>query len=202
MKYGFEGYGLYWYCVENVCSGLEPSLTFELEVDSEILAHVGRMDSRLVEEIMLYMVNIGLFEQSEHIITCMKLARYLGESGTRNEGLKGIIKAAKAADVSDGLRLSQTISDCLPKRREEKRREEKKNSRRFTPPSIKDVTEYCRQRGNNVDPEAFINHYEASGWMRNKTKIKDWKACVRTWEKNQVPPWDRTTKPSGDEPAI
>ena len=192
IKYGFEGYGLYWYCLENICSGLDPNLSFELESDSEILAHVGRMDSRLVEEIMLYMVNVGLFEQSESIITCIKLARYLGESGTRNQDLRDIIKASKPAKVSDSLRLSQTVSDCLPKRREEKRREEKKitganaPSRRFTPPPIQEVQAYCTERGNSVDPQGFLDHYEANGWMRGKNKIKDWKACVRTWERNSA----------------
>jgi hypothetical protein len=44
------------------------------------------------------------------------------------------------------------------------------------------VSEYCQERGNSVDPQAFLDHYEANGWVRGKTKIKDWKACVRTWE--------------------
>jgi len=186
IRYGFEGYGLYWYCVENVCSGLEPNLTFELESDSEILAHIGRMDSRKVEEIMQYMVSVGLFESSNNVITCLKLARYLGESGTRNQGLRAIIKGAKSGEVSDGLILSQTVSDCLPKRREEKRREEKKNtSRRFTPPTLQEISDYCKDRGNSVNPQEFKDHYDANGWYRGKTKIKDWKACVRTWEKKE-----------------
>jgi hypothetical protein len=29
----------------------------------------------------------------------------------------------------------------------------------------------------------FINFYESKGWMVGKNKMKDWKACVRTWEK-------------------
>lgn len=53
---------------------------------------------------------------------------------------------------------------------------------RFTPPTVEDVAAYCRERGNNVDPQSFVDHYEANGWMRGKTKIKDWRACVRTWE--------------------
>jgi len=149
------------------------------------------MDSRLVEEIMLYMVNVGLFEQSENVVTCLKLARYLGESGTRNQDLRAVIKASKGGNVSDSLRLSQTVSDCLPKRREEKIREKKKTtganapSRRFTPPLFQEVSDYCNERGNSVDPQRFIDHYESNGWMRGKNKIKDWKACVRTWEKSQ-----------------
>jgi len=59
-----------------------------------------------------------------------------------------------------------------------------KKTSRFKPPLIFEVTEYCTERNNLVDPQSFIDHYESNGWMRGKTKIKDWKACVRTWEKN------------------
>lgn len=54
----------------------------------------------------------------------------------------------------------------------------------FKPPLIDEVKAYCLERKNNIDPESFIDYYEANGWMRGKAKIKDWKACVRTWEKN------------------
>ena len=59
-----------------------------------------------------------------------------------------------------------------------------KASQRFTPPTLSEVIAYCNERGNHVDPQRFINHYSANGWMRGKNKIKDWKACVRTWEQN------------------
>jgi uncharacterized protein YdaU (DUF1376 family) len=62
-----------------------------------------------------------------------------------------------------------------------------KNHYKFTPPSVKEVREYCQERSNGVDPQTFVDHYEANGWMRGKTKVKDWKACVRTWEKNNKP---------------
>lgn len=53
----------------------------------------------------------------------------------------------------------------------------------FVPPSVGDVAAYCVERKNKIMPSEFIDHYQANGWMRGKTKIKDWKACVRTWEK-------------------
>lgn len=56
--------------------------------------------------------------------------------------------------------------------------------KRFTPPTVKEVSEYCQQRKNFVDPQRFVDYYESNGWVRGKTKIKDWKACVRTWEGN------------------
>lgn len=55
---------------------------------------------------------------------------------------------------------------------------------RFTPPTVEEVAVYCAERGNAVDAQAFVDHYSANGWMRGKNKIRDWKACVRTWERN------------------
>jgi DNA replication protein DnaD len=54
----------------------------------------------------------------------------------------------------------------------------------FTPPTIDEIWEYCRERKNNVSPEKFFDFYESKGWMVGKNKMKDWKAAVRTWEKH------------------
>jgi len=55
---------------------------------------------------------------------------------------------------------------------------------KFTPPTVEEVKSYCIERNNNIDAESFVNHYETSNWYRGKTKIKNWKACVVTWEKS------------------
>lgn len=56
---------------------------------------------------------------------------------------------------------------------------------RFIPPSVDDVRAYCLERKNEVDPQRFVDYYEANGWVQGKGKpIKDWKATVRTWERN------------------
>jgi DNA-binding Lrp family transcriptional regulator len=51
------------------------------------------------------------------------------------------------------------------------------------PPTLEQVQDYCRERGNDVDAQRFIDFYESKGWMVGKNKMKDWKACVRTWER-------------------
>ena len=56
--------------------------------------------------------------------------------------------------------------------------------KRFTAPSFEDVKAYCEERKNNVDPERFINYYTANGWKVGKNPMKDWKAAVRSWERN------------------
>ena len=55
--------------------------------------------------------------------------------------------------------------------------------KRFSPPSLEEVTAYCKERNNNVDPERFVDYYTSNGWMVGRQKMKDWKAAVRTWEK-------------------
>lgn len=54
---------------------------------------------------------------------------------------------------------------------------------KFSPPSLQEVTDYCRERGNGVDPERFVDFYAAKGWKVGSQPMKDWKAAVRTWEK-------------------
>ena len=54
--------------------------------------------------------------------------------------------------------------------------------KRFVPPTVEEVKEYCDSRCNNVNAQNFVDHYTGNGWVRGKTKVKCWKACVRTWE--------------------
>ena len=57
---------------------------------------------------------------------------------------------------------------------------------RFVPPSLEEVQAYCSERQNSVDAAHFLDFYAANGWVQGKGKpIKDWKAAVRTWERNR-----------------
>ena len=57
----------------------------------------------------------------------------------------------------------------------------------FTPPTYEEVASYCEERKNTVDAQRFIDFYSSKGWMVGKSKMKDWKASVRTWERNEKP---------------
>lgn len=75
MKYGLEGYGLYFYCLELIARSVEKhNLTFELEHDAEIIAHRTNMHYSRVQEMMEYMVELKLFENDRGVITCLKMA--------------------------------------------------------------------------------------------------------------------------------
>jgi hypothetical protein len=55
---------------------------------------------------------------------------------------------------------------------------------KFNAPTVEEVHEYCNERKNKVCADAFIDFYSSKGWLVGKNKMKDWKAAVRTWERN------------------
>lgn len=58
-----------------------------------------------------------------------------------------------------------------------------KPRRNFVAPSVEEVSAYCKERNNGIDPQSFIDFYDSKGWMIGKNHMKDWKAAVRTWER-------------------
>lgn len=57
--------------------------------------------------------------------------------------------------------------------------------KRFAPPTPENVSEYCREKGLNVDADRFVDFYESKNWYVGKNKMKDWKAAVRNWARSQ-----------------
>ena len=72
-------------------------------------------------------------------------------------------------------------------------KEEIYKEERFKKPTLTEVEEYCKERNNEVDPQKFIDFYESKGWLVGKSPMKDWKACIRTWEQRtpvkSTPKW-------------
>lgn len=83
------------------------------------------------------------------------------------------VRLGKVSIVQDNMDIIEDGSDEPPKPK----------TKKFTPPTVEEVTTYCTERGNTVDPERFVDFYAAKGWMLGKNKMKDWKAAVRTWER-------------------
>ena len=138
MRFGADGYALYWYCLEIIAGKVDGNnVTFELEHDAEILGNDLKIDSLRVEEIMRYMISLDLFEVHEGRIRCLKMAKRLDERFTRSAALKGVIKGGKhCLSSEDSLKTNQQMSEdslkAVAARREEKRREEKNNGDEYT----------------------------------------------------------------------
>ena len=127
------------------------------------------------------------------LITVVNWAKYQGqfEEGGK-EGGKQVAKTWQTGG-------KQVATNKNNKNDKNVRREEGKYIGRTRPtfiqPTLEEVRSYCEERENDVDPERFVDYYEARGWELTKCrKMKDWKAAVRTWERNDKK-WNKEKHP-------
>lgn len=181
LKYGAQGYGIYWYCLELIARNVEKhNLTFELEHDAELIADDFKLSSDLVQHIMTYMVELELFENTGGIISCLKMA-------TRaDEYTQQIIRDNKK------LALSRVTHDNVPRISEviEENRIEKKRVQKTTIPkdfAISDrVISWANHNGYR-DLKRHLDNFVLSA-QSNGYKYIDWdsafmKAIKDNWAK-------------------
>ena len=131
LDYGLEGYGLYWYCIELIVGKTNTdNITFELKHDARIIARNTGSTPQKVEEMMKRFVSLGLFENTDGKITCLKVAKRLMTSATSNPQMRSLIQNIKSnQSVEDAS--CQRHDDVMPdKIRLDKIRLDKK----YTPP--------------------------------------------------------------------
>ena len=126
--------------------------------------------------------------------------RYKEACAARSEaGKKGGRPKTNASDkkqmVSEESKKSKCFSEKAKKADNEYDNDLKENTidgvkeKRFAPPTLKNVSEYCQEMGyTNVDAARFIDFYTSNGWMVGKNRMKDWKAAVRNWDRREKNP--------------
>jgi len=96
LDYGLEGYGLYWYCIELIVGKTSAdNITFELKHDARVIARNTGSSPQKVEEMMKRFISLGLFENEDNKITCMKVAKRLMSSATSNPKMRHMIQDIK-----------------------------------------------------------------------------------------------------------
>ena len=75
---------------------------------------------------------------------------------------------------------------------------ENNKKKKFVKPTIEEIKKYCIERKNSIDAEYFYDHYETTGWMVGKNHMKDWKAAIRTWERNSKKYYSNYQNLNGD----
>lgn len=110
---------------------------------------------------------------------------------------KSVAQQGVTRDVTSDVTRDVTVTDRIEKNREENTAsavlvvadatEPKPKRKQFVPPTVEEVRAYCQERGNQIDPERFVDTYASQGWKKaNGVAVVDWKGCVRTWEKNDA----------------
>ena len=95
--------------------------------------------------------------------------------GDQNESNDPINQESRIKNQETRIKIQKVVGDEVPPTPQ-------KASRRFIPPSLEDVAEYCQKRGNGVSPQRFVDFYTAKGWRVGNQPMRDWRAAVRTWE--------------------
>ena len=85
------------------------------------------------------------------------------------------LKTVTGSNASSNVTVTPTDTDT------EGDKDKEKPKGRFTPPRLQEVRDYITEKGYEIDADKFFNHYETTNWYRGKTKIKNWKACTKTW---------------------
>lgn len=193
-KYGLEGYGLYWYCLECVARNVERhNLTFELEEDAELISVDTGVHRERVEEMMRDMVTWGLFEESQGRITCLKMASRTDEY-TQKLINKITTVGTESGQTPDGVGIKSELIEEIEEI------DRAPGQKKFKPPTVEEVTAYCREKGYTFDPEYFVAHHATRGWkLKGGNAMKCWKSACVTFQKNQHK-WD-TAKASNNSEA-
>ena len=91
----------------------------------------------------------------------------------------------------DDSKAYKTLASCTTETETEtetERETEKRQtpaSKKFTPPTVAEVSEHVAAKGYTFDPEAFVAHYTANGWRVGRNPMKSWHAACVTWQKRE-----------------
>jgi hypothetical protein len=108
-----------------------------------------------------------------------------GELNPNSNVHKSVIALLEKYNLEGYLKGSQGVQSTLNNKDKDKDIVKvKAKVKRFVKPTIEEVADYCNERNNDVDAEKFYDYYSSNGWKVGKNAMKDWKASVRTWEKN------------------
>ena len=172
QKYGMAGYGV-WICLMEISTEIgDCKIPFSVTYAETIAADLNIGYERL-REVMTYCAKVGLITINNDYIHIM-------EPVTTDKNMREkCSQAGKKGMESRWGKRTEIQEENTSKKKEIK--EEKKDIR-FCKPTVAEVKDYCEERKNNIDADAFVNFYESKGWKIGKNPMKDWKAAVRTWE--------------------
>jgi hypothetical protein len=154
-----------------------------IEEDTCLTAHQQRKTIKVLKELGIIETKVVGIPATQYFkIIESKLLSYLSTSCKENE--QPVVKKTQTScEESEELvvKIAQTIN-----KNNNKNKEIIIINKYFNKPTLLEIKNYCVERVNNVDSEAFFDFYESKGWLVGKSKMKDWKAAIRTWERTET----------------
>lgn len=157
------------------------------------IAEITHINVDIVRVALELYKKIGLVYEADENCNFMRLPEVPGMVGCVTQAALDKRKQREKKQIGDG-QSPDNVQDNVQQELRVKSLELRDNSldteketkrKRFTPPTVSEVSDYCKERGSNIDPEQFVDFYAAKGWKVGNQPMKDWRAAVRTWEKRE-----------------
>ena len=165
-------------------TGLEKSFAEELALDlDENPEDVGLL--------LNYLLSVGLIETSDNVNFLLPYAvESIGSEGASAERVRNFRDRKSLQSNASVTEVKRIGNVDIEKDIEIEKEIDKKGAKRtvFVPPTLEEVAQYCEERNRGVDPNKWYDFYLSKNFMVGKNKMKDWKASVRTWEKDEPKP--------------
>ena len=157
------------------------------EVDIEVASI--RVGYELVYDMLpqSFLDKIEIFDNGDKWFIPDFIEFQYGELNPNSNVHKSVIQLLERYNLMGYLKGSQTLPEGV-KDKDIVIVKEKAKAKRFAKPNVEDIIDYCNERNNCVDAQKFYDYYSSNGWKVGKNPMKDWKAAVRTWEKNTEAP--------------
>lgn len=138
-----------------------------------------------IDDLKKFQDKIVIFDNDEKVFIPDFIDFQYGELNPNSNVHKSVIALLDKYNLEGYVKGSQGVqSTLIDKDKDKDIVKDKVKVKRFVKPTIEEVSDYCDERNNDVDAEKFYDYYSSNGWKVGKNSMKDWKASVRTWEKN------------------
>ena len=176
--------------VESIDHDGELRFSKTIPYNEQMLSVITNTNIDIVRSAMKLFVELKMIDLLDDATIYMSEVKKL--TGNETESAERVRKhRAKIDETKRLLQCNADVTKCNTEKEKEKEKEieiegirGKPALKRFAPPAIDDVKAYCAERKNTVDAQHWYDYYSSNGWKVGKNPMKDWKAAVRTWEKN------------------
>jgi len=172
-----------------------------LPYSSEMLSVITCTELEIVEEGLEVLETLGLLEQTDDgTFFLPKVVSMIGSASNSDEARRAKRYREKKKAERDELshenvtavtesvtNSNESKSKSKSKRQSKSKESIERKTPSFTIPTVEEVRAYCQERGNSIDPEAFVAFYDSKGWKVGREPMRNWKSAVITWEKRSKP---------------
>lgn len=183
MEFGYEGLGLFYTLLEKLAAQEKPIKTSVLKSQLKV--------GKKLEKCWKFMEDIELIHSNNGETFNKQLLNFSEKYQIKKEkNSKRVLEWREKQQVTENVTHYESVCNA-PKVKESKVNISNKEIKRFTPPTLQDISNYVFENKYTVIPQSFIDFYIANGWKVGKNPMKDWKATVRTWHNRSET--DKTT---------